>query len=224
MFTRKIHQLTTRCFTLLFSASVMAMPDKAMRAGKWGVAIVPTLTNSKVLQFDNGAEADLNKRSGFGMYFGYNFNGHVELGGIFGASNSNYTGTRVIDDGNGTTEKFTANMYTSTLAIDLAYNFLKGPFTPYVNGFLGSTYIDSGIPTGDITTGCWWDPWWGYICAPVAQTYTSTRFNYGAGIGLRYDINRILFIKGGVTQNRLDISTANSSDFTTYQLYIGFKF
>ena len=194
------------------------------RVEKWEFFLAPMVTNSKVLQFDNGAEADINKRSGLGFGFGYNLDSHIELSVLFASSNANYTGTRIADDGANTPEKFTSNLYTSKLDFGFTYNLLSSAFTPYISVNIGSTYIDSGIPTGNIGTVCWWDPWWGYVCSPSAQTYTSTEFNYGAGVGLRYDFNRKLFMKGGVAKNYLDINSSNTPDFTTYQFVFGFMF
>ena len=207
---------------LAYASSLNAYGFRDSRAEKWTISIVPMVINSKLLQFSNGAEADINKRSGFGFTFGYNVDEHIELSMLLASSNSNYTGTRVQD--NGDVERFSANLYTSSINFDFTYNILKQPFTPYISLIAGSTYIDSGIPTGNISTGCWWDPWWGYICTPVAQTYTASKLNYGAGFGLRYDFNRRVFIKGGVIQNYLDIDTTNTADFTRYQLGVGFMF
>jgi len=149
---------------------------------------------------------------------------------LFSSSNGNYSGTRIIDNDpplldqpNGP-QKFTSKLYTSTLDFGFTYNLLSGPFTPYISANIGSTYVDSGVPTGNIVTGCWWDPWWGYVCTPQAQTYTSTVINYGAGIGLRYDFSRKLYIKGGVAKNYLDINSSNTPDFTSYQFIFGFMF
>lgn len=192
------------------------------RIKKWELFLAPMITNSKVLQFDNGAEADINKRSSLGFGFGYNLNSNIELSVLFASSNANYTGTRIADDGANTPEKFTSNLYTSKLDFGFTYNLFSSAFTPYISANIGTTYIDSGIPTGNISTACWWDPWWGYVCGPFAQTYTSTEFNYGAGIGLRYDFNRKLFIKGGIAKNYLDTNSSNTADFTTYQFIFGF--
>ena len=200
------------------------------RAEKWEFFLAPQISNTKLLQFENGAEADINKRSSLGFGFGYNMNHHVELTVLFSSSNSNYSGIRIIDNTpedpnipNGP-QKFTSNLYTSTIDFGFTYNILSGPFTPYISANIGSTYVDSGIPTGEIVTGCWWDPWWGYICSPHAQTYATTVINYGAGIGLRYDFNRKLYIKGGVAKNYLDINSSNTPDFTSYQFIFGFMF
>ena len=194
------------------------------RSEKWAFVLAPQFTNSKLLQFDNGAEADINERSSLGFGFGYNFDHHIELSLLFAASNANYTGTRIADDASNTPEKFTSNLYTSKMEFGFTYNLLRSAFTPYISANIGSTFIDSGIPTGNIGTVCWWDPWWGYICSPSAQTYTSTEFNYGAGIGLRYDFNRKLYIKGGIATNIININSRNTADFTTYQFIFGFMF
>lgn len=201
------------------------------RVDKWEFFLAPMVTNSKVLQFSNGAEADINKRSSIGFGFGYNINAHIELTGTFASSNGNYTGTRIVDntpedpDNPNGPQKFTSNMYTSSLDFGFTYNLLSSPFTPYISANIGSTYIDSGLPTGNINTGYCWDPWYGwyYPCAS-AQTYTSTEINYGFGLGLRYDFNRKLYIKGGVGKNYIDLNSTNTPDFTTYQFIFGFMF
>jgi hypothetical protein len=221
-------RLTDNVVKLLFIAvALISFNVNAVtgsRAEKWEFFLAPQYTNSKVLQFDNGAEADINARSSLGFGFGYNLDSNIELSVVFAASSANYTGTRIIDDGSDTPEKFTSNLYTSTINFGFTYNILKAPFTPYISANLGSTYIDSGIPTGNIVTGCWWDPWYGYICTPSAQTYTSTNFTYGASAGLRYDFNGKAYIKGGVGKNYIDINSSNTPDFTTYQFSFGFMF
>ena len=215
------------CIALL-SSNAHAYKDT--RAEKWQFYLAPQFTNSKLLQFDNGAEADINEHSTWAFGIGYNINEHIELNLAFSAGNSNYSGTRIIDntpedpDNPNGPQDFTANLYTSTMKFDFTYNLLKSDFTPFIGANIGSTFIDSGVPTGNITTGCWWDPWWGYVCFPTAQTYTSTEFTYGASLGVRYDINSKLFIKAGASMNYLDINSSNSADFTTYQFAFGLMF
>lgn len=218
-----MHTLTRSLIaSLAICSNTYAVGFQDSRAGKWSMTLMPVITNSSVIKFDNGAEADLSKHSGFTFGFGYNFNLNFELAMLFNTTSGNYTGVRVKDDG--TKERFSANMYTSRFDVDLTYNLLKQNFTPYVDLFMGSTYIDSGIPTGNITSGCWYDPWYGPICAPVAETYTANRFDYGVGAGLRYDFNRQIFIKGGVTQTFIDIDNADTPDFIRYQFGVGFMF
>ena len=211
-------------FIVAVFISINAFAFSDSRSEKWEFFLAPQFTNSKVLQFDNGAEADINERSSLAFGLGYNLNHNIELSLLFASSNANYTGTRIADDGSNTPEKFTSNLYTSKIDFAFTYNLLRSAFTPYISANIGTTFIDSGIPTGNITSVCWWDPWWGYICSPTAQTYTSTEFNYGAGIGLRYDFNRKLYIKGGIAKNIIDLDSSNTADFTTYQFVFGFMF
>ncbi len=211
-------------FILSTFFSLQAHAFKDSRDEKWEFFLAPQYINAKLLQFGNGAEADINSRSSLGFGLGYNLNKNLELTFMFSSSSANYTGTRVLDNAAKTQERFTANMYTSSLSFGVTYNLFSTPFTPYVSANIGSTYTDSGIPTGNIGTVCWWDPWWGYICGPYAQTYTSTDLTYGAGIGLRYDFNRKFYIKGGVSQSYIDINSSNTADFTAYQFIIGFMF
>ena len=208
--------------TLLFSLETQAFTDS--RDGKWEFFLTPQVTNSKTLEFENGSKASINKRSSLGFGLGYNMNPHVELTMKFATSNANYTGTLIPEDDPGNPVKVSSSLYTSSIDFGVTYNFFSNAFTPYVSANFGSTYIDSGVPTGDIINSCWWDPWYGYICRPAAQTYTSTEFNYGVGAGLRYDFNRKLYIKGGVAKNIIDIGSRNTADFTTYQFVFGFMF
>ena len=194
------------------------------RAEKWEFFLAPQYTNSKVLQFDNGAEADINSRSSLAFGFGYHLNANVELDVQFSSSNGNYTTTAMPANPIELPIKGSATLYTSNINFGFTYNFLKDPLTPYVTANIGSTYIDSGIPTGEISTRCYYYPYYGYVCGPIAETYTSTEFNYGAGIGLRYDFNRKVYIKGDVAKNYIDMNSSNTPDFTTYRFIFGFMF
>jgi len=199
------------------------------RAEKWEFFLAPQLTNSKNLEGADGTGAIINEASALGFGFGYNVNHHIELTMIFASSSSNYSRTIVVDNDpegiipNGP-KTISSSIYTSSINLGFTWNLLSTPFTPYITANVGSTYVDSGVPTGEITTGCWYDYWYGYVCYPYAQTYTSTEINYGAGVGLRYDFNRKLYMKGGVSQNYLDLNSTNTPVFTTYQFIFGFMF
>ncbi|MBT8119626.1 MAG: porin family protein [Gammaproteobacteria bacterium] len=212
-------------FLLLSLVSINAQAAfNDSRVEKWEFYLAPKLTNSKVLQFDNGAEADINKRSSLAFGFGYNINAHIELSMEFASSSANYTSTVIPEDPAESPVKSTQSLYTSSLNLGFTYNLLSTPFTPFITATVGSTYIDSGIFTGNVGTGCWWYPYWGYVCGPVAQTYTSTEINYGAALGLRYDFNRKLYMKGDVGKNYIDFGNSNTPDFTTYRFTFGFMF
>ena len=207
---------------ILFATASSAAPGA--RTGQWQISLIPTYTNSQTVTYQGGATADINSHSGFGIGIGYNFSDYLELELDFGSTNANYTGTRILDDGNNTPEKFTGNLYTSHMNLGLTYNFIAARLTPFIKGNLGFTYVDSGIPTGRVGTACWWDPWWGYYCGPFAETYTASELSYGADLGLRFDITSKLFLKGSVGQNYVDFDKASSTGFTQYKFIVGFSF
>ena len=194
------------------------------RIEKWEFFLVPQYTNELSLESSAGAKAHINERTSLGFGLGYNLNAHIELSVLFSSSNTHYTATLIPEDDPANPVRGSANLYISTIDFGVTYNFLSTPFTPYVSANIGSSYIDSGIPTGEIGSGCWYDYWYGYICTPVAITHTTTELNYGLGAGLRYDFNRKLYIKGGVTRNVIDFNSEHTPDFLSYQFFIGFMF
>ena len=207
---------------LLLSSASVAAPGS--RQGQWQISLIPTYTNSQSIQFDGGAVADINAHSGFSIGIGYNFSDHLALDFDIGSADGNYTGTRILDDGSNTPQKYNGTFYTSHMNLGLTYNFLASRLTPFVTGNLGLTYIDSGIPTGNIGSVCWWDPWWGYFCGPYAQTYTTSEFSYGADLGLRFDITSNVFLKGSVGKSYINLDNSSTPDFTIYKFTIGFSF
>ena len=171
-----------------------------------------------------GAAADINAHSGLGIGIGYNFSDYLELELDIGSANGNYTGTRILDDGSNTGQRYNGSFYTSHMNLGLTYNFIASRLTPFIRGNLGLTYVDSGIPTGNTGTVCWWDPWWGYFCGPYAQTYTASELGYGADLGLRFDITNIVFVKGSVGKSYIDFDKSSTTDFTIYKFIVGFSF
>jgi hypothetical protein len=226
-FTQMKSGLHSFVITLLFSFlcfSPESFSAPGNRAGAWQITLIPSFTNSQSIQSDTGARADINEHSGFGIGIGYNYSDHLEIELDIGSGNANYTGTRILDDGSNTEEQYTGTFYTSHMNLGLTYNFMASRFTPFIKGNIGLSYIDSGIPTGDIVSGCYWD-WYGYYyCGNYALTYTTSDWSYGADIGLRFDITNKIFIKGSVGKTYIDLSNTETPDFTQYKFIVGFSF
>lgn len=217
-----MRDLLIKTLVFVMTITITAQARSASRANSWEFFLTPQIITAKSIDFGNGATADLNDRSSLGIGFGYNLDDHIELTLLFDSSSSNYTGTRVADDAAKTSESFTSNLYTSTFDFGLTYNLLESPFTPYVSLDFGSTYMDSGIATGDSSVGCYWHPWYGYICTPVDNTYTDFRFHYGASVGLRYDLRNKIYFKGNIGKKYVDVG--DDPGFTVYQLIFGAMF
>ena len=77
---------------------------------------------------------------------------------------------------------------------------------------------------GPPVTGCWWDPWWGYICSQFWSTYSQSNLSYGAGVGLRWDITESIFAKDGYHLLILNLSESKNAEFGSGRLEFGWRF
>jgi hypothetical protein len=219
---RIFERVTLVCTLAALAISASAEAADADRAQRWEATLQSRYTGSETVKFDNGATADVNGSTGFGFGFAYNFDNKRAAGIDFAWNSLNYAGTAT--QTGGATATVSATAYTSSALLNGTYHFIDGPFTPYVSGILGFTYTDTGIPAG-VTTGCWWYPWYGYICGPVTYSRTSTDFTYGVGAGLRWDVTPGFFLKGGVQQQWITMGAASGTPtFTMGRFDIGFKF
>jgi hypothetical protein len=94
-----------------------------------------------------------------------------------------------------------------------------------VTASAGWAWIDTNIATGPPQTGCWWDPWWGYICTTFQNTKSLDGFSYGLGVGARYDINDQFAVKAAYRMQWVDLSNASGTpDIDGFELTFGWKF
>jgi len=103
-------------------------------------------------------------------------------------------------------------------------NFLEGPITPFVNGTIGYSFIDTNIPDGPPQSGCWWDPWYGQICGTWQSTRSVDEFIYGAGLGVRWDTSDTLSVKLEYQKRWIDSSNAGSPDFDQLKLGLSWMY
>ncbi|MBX9629447.1 MAG: hypothetical protein K2X67_02905 [Burkholderiales bacterium] len=193
------------------------------RGERWEATLQGRFTNSETLNFDNGASAKLGSSTGFGFGFAYNFDERLAAGVDLAWNNVNYSGSAT-PAGGGAAQAVSGTAYVSSLVINGTYHFFDRAFTPYVTGALGVTYTDTGIPAG-VGTGCWWYPWYGYVCGPVTYTKTSTDWTYAIGAGLRWDVTRGFFLRAGAYQQWLSAGAASGTpSFVVGRFDIGFKF
>jgi hypothetical protein len=73
--------------------------------------------------------------------------------------------------------------------------------------------------------GCWWHPYWGYICDGYYRTFNDTIFSYGVGAGFKYRFVGDSFLKLSVNQWWLDgVGAAGDEDLTGARLEYGWRF
>lgn len=199
--------------------------DQSYRKGRWEILFAPQYTLAKHLAFDGGTTAKINDTWGFNFQFGYNFNEHWNLGGIFSWSRPDYQAA--VQPAAGNTSPPTSQsgtLETNTFALITTYNVLAGPLTPYIDGNIGGTHINTDVAAGPPVAGCYWDPWYGYICGVAQPTKDATYLSFGVGGGVRWDVNSWLLLRAGFRQQWVDVSNTGIPGFSSFKLDVGFKF
>ncbi len=195
---------------MLAGALVLPSPVQAQgstRANSWEFILPVTYSPSMTVTGEGGSSADLNSDLGFGFGIGYNLNNHFQLTGLLTWSTRSYNAT-LVDASNGTRRNASGTLESSTIAVNAVYFLMPQGITPFVSGGIGSTFIDTNIPNGIPTSGCWYDPWYGTICNTYYPTKSETAVSYSAGIGVRIPVNRAFSVQG--SYNRLWVDLSNS--------------
>lgn len=182
----------------------------AERAGRWEARVGASLGNSVDVDFEGGTAAEIDGGVGFLFGMGYHYNDHLQFGTTFAFDQKDYE-AEVVGDSAG--ESFTAkgSLDTMSLMIDAAYNFLTGPFTPFVVGSIGWSWVDTNIATEPPSVGCWWHPWYGYICTSWQDTRTVDGLAYELGVGMRYDFSDTLAADGSYKMRWVDFEHATGT-------------
>jgi len=196
------------------------------RAGNWEWYGEVRFIFAKDISFGHGTSVSTDDDAGFGLGFGYNIDDHWLASFEFQYNELNYKATIASADvppKASTTLGGTAQI--SRFGGSLAYNLLAGPITPYASASLGWSWVDSNIPTGPPQTGCWWDPWFGYLCSTWQPTATNSGFTYGLGIGMRWDAGQHFFMRFGYEYDWVDLSHASSTPgFSLLRLQFGTRY
>jgi outer membrane protein assembly factor BamD len=201
----------------LFSGSVG-------RKGQWEGRIAVSTSNSADVDFEGGTTADIDNSTGFALGFAYHWNDRLQFGSTFTYDQKDYAANVVTEDPADSFE-VDGSLDTMTLMFDVAYNFLTGPLTPFVSGGLGWTWVDTNVVNAPPDVGCWWDPWYGYICFSSANTKTLNGLAYELGAGVRYDFSETLAADGSYRMRWVDFENATGTpSFDGFQLGLLWKF
>jgi opacity protein-like surface antigen len=85
--------------------------------------------------------------------------------------------------------------------------------------------VDTNIATEPPSIGCWWHPWYGYVCTSWQDTKSVDGFAYEVGAGVRWDINDIFSLDGGYTMRWIALDGVDGTpSFDGFQLNVGWKF
>ncbi len=225
-----------RLLLLAMTAAALAMPAGALaqafrasssnsRAEHWEGFAGARLFLSSSADFAGGSDIKTEDDLGFDFGFGYNVSDHILISGEMGWNTISYDGNLASADTPGVTARISGELETASIGGTVTWHLLAGPLTPYVSGTLAWTWVDTNIAQGPPDVGCWWDPWWGQICAPIYNTVSDDSASYGLGAGLRWDFSPGGFVRFGYDERWLDIKNANGTpDFGSFRLEVGGKF
>jgi opacity protein-like surface antigen len=202
-----------------FSSTVLAQYDNprkkrsaaGSRDGRFETSVILAYQTGKNETSEGGSSLDIDSTLGWGLNFGWNLTAKWNLSYKFVSTKPNYLAVIVPEDPNLLPQSIDEKLSKSSHQFNVTYNFREKALTPFVLAGIGWTKVDSNVPTGSVGGGCWWDPWWGYICFADWKTYETTEFSYNLGLGVRWDINNALFTKAAYSREflKLDNGTFN---------------
>ena len=228
-----LKRFTIFMLLLVFSASVVAQYDHPRktkrhdnvdsRDGRFEAGLVIPYQNSASVEGEKGSGLDVDGSVGWGFVLGWNWTENINLSYTFMMNKPKYEATIIPDDLLNGPIKIGYKMSKMDHRFNATYNILKRPFTPFVTAGIGYTKLDSNIPSGINQAACWWDPWYGYICATDWNTYEKSEFTYNVGVGVRWDFSDYLYTKAAYSKEFLDLDNA-SLDFDYLSVEMGLLF
>ena len=166
---------------------VLLLPALASAQGfrnQWEWSVAAIFQDSESVGTVGGSNVQIDNELGLGFSFAYLVNDRLSIGADIEWLSPDYVATLVDDLGGSSIIDHEFSQFNGR--IKGSFNLLDGPLTPYLEAGFGWTYVDSNVADGPPLVGCWWHPWWGYICDGYYNTFHETSFSYGGAIGLRY--------------------------------------
>ena len=214
------------------SAAGVAEPaaaDRALDVGMddenpWQARLGANYQLTSNTDFDGGTTAEFNSSVGFSAGLGYDLSEHFEIGANLTFDERDFE-ANVAGDVAGEIFPITGRLETMGVMFDLTYYFLTGRLAPFVTTGVGWNWVDTNIPTQPPQVGCWWDPWYGYICEDFQDTKNVDGLSYQLGAGLRYRLNNSLSLNGSYRMNWVDFPKASGTPtFDGFQLILDWGF
>jgi opacity protein-like surface antigen len=176
------------------------------------------------VDFDGGSEVEFNSSTGFLVGLGYDFSDRLQVGANFTYDERDYEASLAGDEPG---ERFAArgDLEAMGVMVDLTYYFMTGRVTPFVATGIGWNFVDTNIPTSPPQVGCWWNPWYGYICQGFQDTKSVDGFAYQATAGLRYRVGPSISLSGSYRMNWMDFPKADGTPgFESFQFVVNWGF
>jgi len=198
----------------------LSMDDGSPWQGRIGAHYQPTTD----VDFDGGSTVEFNSSTGFMIGLGYELSEHLEVGANFTYDERDYEAS-LAGDVPGERFPVKGDLESMGVMFDLSYYFLTGRIRPFVTTGAGWNFVDTNIPTAPPQVGCWWNPWYGYICEDFQDTKSVDGFAYQVGAGVRYQVNPRISLSGSYKMNWVDFPKADGTPtFDAIQLILNWGF
>ena len=216
---------------LLSSSAVVAQYDNPKREraqfgsrdGRFETSVILAYQSSFSDEGEGGSSIDVESTAGWGFSIGWNWTEKVHFQYRLTSNDPKYLAVIVPEDPAALPQEIEQKLSKFSHRLNASYHFMGGGFSPYVTGGIGYTKLDSNFPKGPPQIGCWWDPWWGYICFGEYRTFSTSEVTYNLGLGIRWDINNAFFSRA--EYNREFIGLDNTDlDIDMFTLEIGLMF
>ena len=212
-------------FAVIFVPSLATAQQYGSDIG-WDFTVGAIYQDSQSATGGNGSSLSVDSALGFGVAMNYSLNSRFALGAAFDWLRPDYTAVLVNDENPLETLRVDQRATQLNTRFNGTFKFLEqGPLVPYAQLGIGWTWLDSNVASGPPVTGCWWHPWWGYICENFYQTYNSSEFSYGGALGLRYELRGGAFINLSYDYWELDTSGSRANPkLESFRLHYGWRF
>lgn len=221
---RQFYSLAT---LVLLALSGVTHAQTYERSETWEFGMMVVDTDAESVSGQAGTSLTFRGDVGWGLWGAYNFSNRLAVGFDWSYITPDYTLNYREDIGGlpGPLTELRHEASLSNIHIKGTFYFLEGDFTPFVEAGLGWTYVDSNIADGPPVTGCWWDPWWGYVCSSFYDTYSSTNTSYTYAAGIRWDISPEFMLRADYGVLSIDASAASGNAETeALRVAFGWRF
>lgn len=216
---------------LMISSSALAQYDYprkerqqvGARDSRWEGSVILAFQTGLDESYEGGSEISIDSTAGWGLSFAWNWTDNWNVSYRFLSTSPKYTALVVPQEAEIVPQEIEHKMSKQSHQLNLTYNFSRKAFTPFLSAGIGYGKIDSNVPSAPPQTGCWWDPWWGYICVADWKTYSTSGFTYNIGAGLRWDISNFLYSKASYVREFMNVDNG-SIDFDTAIFELGLIF
>jgi opacity protein-like surface antigen len=191
--------------------SVWSLAAQADRGTGWEFGGDLIYQDSKDIDFEGGSTVALDSDVGLALTLGFRYSERLEL--TFGLDWNTVDYDAVLQSATfpNVTATVKGDLESFTPRIGANFNFIDGPITPYVSGFIGYSFIDTNIPDGPAQGGCYWDPWFGQVCSTWQPTHSVDAFTYGLGLGVRWDVNDAWSMRFGYEKHWIDLDNSDGA-------------